>query len=70
MVDYGKVQSTVKPDSIKMDEKSVWMHTNITETENGYEYNMTQYEKDEYINLMCGRISDVETLVLQLGGII
>lgn len=58
MVDYGKVRSTVKPESIVIDEFSVWKHTDIQEvSENvgtddefiGYEYNMIQYTKDEFI---------------------
>ena len=53
MIDYGKVRSTVKPDEI-----SVWQHTNIQEvSENvgeenefvGYEFNMVQYDKNEFI---------------------
>lgn len=58
MVDYGKVRSTVKPDPIVIDEFSVWVHTDIQSisenvgTENefvGYEFNMKQYDKNEYI---------------------
>ena len=58
MVDYGKVRSTVKPESIVIDDFSVWQHTNIQEvSENvgeenefkGFEFNMVQYTKDEFI---------------------
>lgn len=58
MVDYGKVRSTVKPEAIVIDEFSVWQHTNIQKiSENvgeenefvGYEFNMVQYSKDEFI---------------------
>lgn len=58
MVDYGKVRSTIKPESVVIDDYSVWVNTNIeavsenvgTETEfNGFEYNMVQYDKNEYI---------------------
>ena len=53
MVDYGKVRSTIKPESVVIDDYSVWENTNIeavsenvgTETE----YNMVQYDKNEYI---------------------
>lgn len=60
MKDYGKVRSTVKPEELVIDEFSVWKNTDITEvSENvgeenefvGYEYNMTQYDKDEFILL-------------------
>lgn len=58
MVEYGKVKSTIKPESVVIDDYSVWENTNIeavsesvgTETEfNGFEYNMVQYDKNEYI---------------------
>lgn len=58
MVDYGKVRSTVKPEPIVIDEFSVWQHTDIQEvSENvgeenefvGFEYNMIQFTKDEFI---------------------
>lgn len=58
MVNYGRVRSSVKPEPIVIDEFSVWQHTDIQEiSENigeenefvGYEYNMIQYEKDEFI---------------------
>ena len=58
MVDYGKVRSTVKPEPIVIDDFSVWQHTNIQDvSENvgeenefvGFEYNMIQFTKDEFI---------------------
>lgn len=58
MIDYGKVRSTIKPESIVIDEFSVWQYTNIQNiSENvgeenefvGFEYNMIQFTKDEFI---------------------
>lgn len=58
MVDHGKVRSTVKPEKIVIDDFSVWQRTDIQEvSENvgeenefvGYEFNMIQYSKDEFI---------------------
>lgn len=58
MINYGKVRSTIKPESIVIDEFSVWQHTNIQPvSENvgkenefvGFEYEMIQYDKDEFI---------------------
>lgn len=58
MINYGKVRSTIKPESIVIDEFSVWQHTNIQPvSENagkenefvGFEYEMIQYGKDEFI---------------------
>lgn len=57
---YGKVRSTVQPEAIKIDEYSVWKCTNIQPIEEdidenttfvGYEYDLVQYDKDEYILL-------------------
>ncbi|MDE6111216.1 MAG: hypothetical protein K2F65_04785, partial [Eubacterium sp.] len=60
MIEYKNVQSTIKPNETEIDEYSVWVNENISEItvtdENGehteYEFNQTQYSKDEYIKLM------------------
>jgi hypothetical protein len=60
MINHGRVQSTVKPKEIEIDEHSVWENKDISEMtvtdENGehteYEFNQTQYTKDEYIMLL------------------
>ena len=52
MTDYGTVQSAVRPDEKVVDEYSVWVNTEITQTSDGWEYHMVQYTKDEYIKLM------------------
>lgn len=59
MKDFGKQRSTVKPDEMVMDEFSVWIHSDIQEVSEpgiddqegftGYEFNMVQYSKDEFI---------------------
>ncbi len=60
MIEHGKVRSTVSPEPLVVDEHSVWVHSNITpleevvgeETFVGFEYDMVQYKKDEYIKIM------------------
>ena len=52
MKDYGIVQSAVKPEEKVVDEYSVWVNTDITETAGGWVYHMVQYSKDEYIKVM------------------
>ena len=60
MIEYKNVQSTIRPKEIEIDDYSVWVNENISEItvtdENGkhteYEFNQTQYSKDEYIRLM------------------
>lgn len=69
MKDYGKTRSTVKPDAVVVDENSVWVHSDIQEfTEkvgedqemHGYEFNMIQYDKDEYILIMAKKNESLE----------
>lgn len=71
MIDYGAVRSTVKPDEVEIDEYSVWVNSNIKESdvqsENGsytdteYEYNQVRYTKDEYIKLIDKRNLTLES---------
>ena len=69
MTDYGKTRSTVKPEAMVIDENSVLINTNITEFTDkvgedqemhGYEYNMTQYGKDEYIKIISEKNKELE----------
>ena len=61
MTDYGTVKSSVCPEPMVIDEFSVWINTNIEETTEtgeggeeikGFQYQMIQYTKDEYIQMM------------------
>ena len=63
MKEYKKVRSTQQPEPKVIDEFSVWIADNITPvTEEptgeetvgftGYEYDLTQYTKDEYIQMI------------------
>lgn len=72
MKDFGKTRSTVKPDVVVIDDNSVWVHTDIQEVHesvgedqsfDGYEFNMIQYEKDEYILMMSEKNSELEKQV-------
>lgn len=72
MKDYGKVRSTVKPEPVKVDEYSVWKHTDIhmiAENEGmenefiGWEYHMVQFDKNEFIKM---QISENEELSEQI----
>jgi hypothetical protein len=69
MVNHGTVRSTVKPNTLVIDESSVWVHTNITEVngnvgqENeftGFEFDCVQYDKNEYIKLMSEKNDSLE----------
>lgn len=78
MVDYGKVRSTVKPEPIVIDEFSVWQHTNIQAvSENvgeenefvGFEYNMIQFTKDEFILQQAAHNAELGELVNTILGV-
>lgn len=68
MTEYKKVQSTIKPMETEFDEYSVWVNSDIHEItvtdKNGshteYEYNQTQYSKDEYILLLSENNKNLE----------
>lgn len=70
MQQYGKVRSTQQPDTKVIDEYSVWVAENIvpvnesgTEEQEGfvgYEYDLIQYEKDEYIRMIDDRNTSLE----------
>ena len=73
MKDFGKTRSTVKPNAVVIDDNSVWVYSNIEEVNesvtggqegfSGYEFNMIQYEKDEYILMMSEKNSELENQV-------
>ena len=62
MKEFKKVRSTQQPDAKVIDDFSVWVAENITQVSEtgadeqsgfeGYEYDLTQYTKDEYIKLI------------------
>lgn len=62
MKEYGKVRSTKQPEQKVIDDYSVWVAANITPVTEagtdeqpgftGYEYDLTQYTKDEYIKII------------------
>ena len=70
MIEYGKVQSTVKPKPMVFDEYSVWVHSNIEEVENetfiGYEFNMVRFDKDEYIQLLDTQLTDTQLALVEM----
>lgn len=73
MKDFGRQRSIVKPDEMVIDEFSVWIHSDIQEVSEpgiddlegftGYEFNMVQYTKDEYIKMIDDKNATLETQV-------
>ncbi len=74
MVDYGRQRSTVKPEPMVLDENSVWIYTNIQAVEetvgeevfSGYEFNMVQYTKDEYIGKLDNQLTDTQLALVEV----
>ena len=70
MIDYGKQLSAVKPEEMEITSSKVFIYSDITEvvvpaTENEdaytmYEFNLVEYDKDEYISLMSTKNSTME----------
>lgn len=74
MIDNGIVRSTEKPEPKVMDEYHVYINTNITTYEEdleeglikGYEYHQIQYDKDEYIQLISDKNSELENQITDI----
>ena len=74
MIDYGKQRSTVQPEPMVLDENSVWIHTNIQAVEetvgeevfSGYEFDMVQYTKDEYISKLDDQLTDTQLALVEV----
>ena len=74
---YPNTQGTSKPESVVIDSYSVWVATNVKEieitdtetdeTRTEYRYDLTQYEKDEYIKL---KLAEQEEGILELADLI
>jgi hypothetical protein len=77
MTNHGTTRSTVKPEAIQVDEFSVWAATNITPIEesdgeqefSGWEFQLTQYDKDEYIQVMAQQTAEVTDVINTLLGV-
>ncbi len=61
MKEYKKTQSTIRPEPLVIDEFSAWVCENITEVDEGFEYDMMQYSKDEYIKIIAEENSQLKT---------
>lgn len=75
MIDYGKQRSTVKPDELELTETKVFVSSNITEVNEpetdeysgftGYEFDLTEYSKDEYIKIQAEKNATLEDEITQ-----
>lgn len=70
MIDYGKQQSTIEPLEIELNETKVFVASNITAVSDegtaeqpgfvGFEFDLVEYGKDEYIRLQAEKNIDLE----------
>ena len=75
MEQYQKVRSVQQPETKVIDDFSVWVAENITPVSEagtdeqpgfeGYEYDLTQYTKDEYIKMIDDRNTSLEDQMTQ-----
>lgn len=73
MKNYGKTRSTVRPEEKVIDEFSVWIASNIEAVSEsgiddqegfiGFEYNLMQYDKNEYIKMIDDKNASLEQQV-------
>ena len=68
MTKFKNIRSTIRPNATRFDEKSVWVSENIREIEverdgdayTEFEFDQTQYSKDEYIKLLDEKNQELE----------
>ena len=75
MIDYGKQKSTVRPEELELTETKVFVSSNITEVNEdetdgqpgftGYEFDLIEYDKDEYIKIQAEKNADLENEITQ-----
>jgi hypothetical protein len=75
MLNHGKVRANEQPEEIVIDESSVWIAENITtvivpdedgQSHTEYEYDLKQYDKDEYIHSMDEQLTDAQMALCDL----
>lgn len=75
MIDYGKQRSTVEPLELELTETRVFVSSNIipvnepgTEEQPGFvgwEFDLIEYTKDEYIKIQAEKNADLENEITQ-----
>lgn len=73
MIDYGTQRSTVKPLELELTETKVFVASNISPVDEpgtedqpgftGYEFDLVEYTKDEYIKIQAERNASLEQQV-------
>lgn len=71
MKDYGLTRSTTEPQAVEIKETKVFVATDIEQmtvtTDEGdvqeYQFNLVEYDKDEYIRMMSDKNDELEQQV-------
>ncbi len=73
MIDYGTQRSTVKPLELELTETKVFVASNISPVDEpgtedqpgftGYEFDLVEYNKDEYIKIQAEKNASLEQQV-------
>lgn len=70
MKQYGRIESTIEPKPIDIDDLSVWIVENIENIERDgmalYQYDLIQYSKNEYIIELSNRDKVKSDALLEL----
>lgn len=70
MKQYGRIESTIEPKPIDIDDLSVWISENIDKIERDgmtlYQYDLVQYSKNEYIIELSNRDKVKSDALLEL----
>ena len=74
MTDFGRIRSTVKPESLELDEYSAYVNTDITEikveidgeTHTEFEFNQVRYTKDELITQQAQQLTDTQLALCEI----
>ena len=74
MIEHGKTQSVVMPEAVEITETKVFVASNIETVEQVidgvsvtlYEFDYTEYEKDEYIHQMDEQLTDAQLALCDL----
>jgi hypothetical protein len=74
MKDYGLQRSAIKPSEREFTETKVFVYTDIKEvvesSENGdinlFEFNMIEYDKDEFIELLSDKNKSLESEITEI----
>jgi len=75
MINYGKQRSTVKPEELELTETKAFVSSNVKEVNEPetdgqpgfteYEFDLIEYDKDEYIKIQAEKNTDLENEITQ-----